>query len=124
MKMKILLFAAAGALLSGCVTLAIEATFEDLSLVREEPADIVAQYELPGRSAPVFPLTGMLRLDLAVDIDLYEVMEDKGFMLAREARTCESRVEIFGFSVIFENRTVAADAQGKLHHYSVFLHPS
>ena len=42
-------------LLSGC-TLGFDATFEDLSLLREEPADIVGQYSLPGREAPGRPL--------------------------------------------------------------------
>lgn len=124
MNLKILFLAAAGALLSGCVTLGIETTFEDLSLVREEPADIVAQYALPGREAPVFPLTGMLRVDFAADTDLFEIMREKGFMLAREAKICDSRVEVFGFSVIFENRTVPVGIQGKIHRYSIFLHPS
>ena len=124
MNMRVLFLLATGILLSGCVTLQPDATFEGLSLVREEPPDIVAQYSLPGRSAPVNPLTGRMRLDFAVDIDLYEVMEDKGFMLAYDANICDSGDRIVKDPDIFENRTVPVDAQGKIHHYSVFLRPS
>ena len=124
MNLRIPFLAAVGVLLSGCVTLGIEATFEELSLVREEPADIVAQYALPGRYAPSYPLIGMLRLDLAVDIDLIDVMQDKGFLLSYDANICDSEAEISKYPYIFENRTVPVDTQGKIHHYSVFLDTS
>ena len=124
MNLRIPFLAAAGVLLSGCVVLGIEATFEDLALMSEEPADIVAQYSLPGRSAPSYPLIGMLRLDFAADIDLYEVMEDKGFMLAYDANICDSGIEIVSDPDIYENQTIPVDAQGKIHHYSVLLDSS
>lgn len=123
MKLAILFTSMASLLLSGC-TLGFKATFEDLSLVREEPADIVAQYSLPGREDPERPLTGRLRLDFVADTDLIGLMEDENYNLWYEAETCESKVEIVKWPVIYRNGRSSQDKKESLHNYSVFLDPS
>lgn len=109
-------------LLSGC-TLGFDATFEDLSLLREEPADIVGQYSLPGREAPGSPPTGMLRLDFTANTDLFELMNEE-YNLWFKAKTCQSMVDLVSWSNLYQNLKHAPDKSKNLHHYSVFLDPS
>ena len=123
MNPRFIFIAAACALLSGCVTLGFEATFEDLSLVREEPPDIVAQYSLPGREDPGRPLTGMLRLDFATDKDLIKLAVDDGYNTWFRVETCQSKIRIRGWSYIYENRNSAAPAKKGSHRHSIFLIP-
>lgn len=121
MNLKILFLAATGALLlSGC-TLGFDASFEDLSLVRAEPEEIVAQYPQDGSERPNFSLTGMLRLDFVADIDITELKQKKGLNTWFEAETCGSKAEIVKWPIIYKNNNILLDTQDKQYHYSVFL---
>jgi len=123
MKLTILFSAMAALLLSGC-TLSFEATFEGLSLVREEPADIVAQYSLPGREHPERPLAGRLRLDFVADTDLIGLMEDEGYNIWFKVKNCRSNVYLATWPYIYENLSPSLDERKNLHRYSVFLDSS
>lgn len=128
MNLRITFLAATGVLLSGCVTLGFEAAVEDLSLVREEPAEIVAQYPPGGISRRTSPLTGMLRLDVSVDIDLMELKEDglekEGLNVWYDAVICDSQAEIMPWPIVYQNKTVSSNTETDIHHYSVFMNTS
>lgn len=119
MNLKYPILVAAVMLLSGC-TLDFETSFEGLSMVREEPPDIVAQHSLPGKEMPFVPLTGMLRLDFASDTDLAKLRENDGYHTGFDATICGSGEEMMAWGEIYQNTTVPTDADDR-HHYSVFL---
>ena len=123
MNYRILFLAAAVALLSGC-TLGFEATFEDLSLVREEPPDIVAQYSLSGRKEPKRPLAGRLRLDFATDIDLIALEINEGYYIRYDGNICNSETSIGAWGILYENKNVSLAKNDDFFHYSIFLEPN
>ena len=119
MNLRILFIAAASVLLSACVTLQPEVTFERLSLVREAPPDV---QQLPEWEVPKHSFIGMLRLDFTADADFIKLSEDDDYNTMFEAETCKSKVWIANWPDIFKNGTIPLESQKKIHHYSVFLH--